>query len=142
MAILLRQGIAGLLRLGAAFGALSIWLIAAIVFYDVLLRLAGHPTLWALEVATYLMLAAAVMASGEAVVQGGHFAVRLLPDALSPQRRRRLDLAIDAACAGLLAFVSYGFLDLMLLSLRFEMNSPTLLQVPLAQPQAGPSHAD
>ena len=51
--------------------------------------------------------------------------------------------AIDAACAGLLAFVSYGFLDLMLLSLRFEMNSPTLLQVPLALPQVlrGPPRA-
>lgn len=125
-----------LLRLGAVLGALSIWLIAVIVCYDVILRYLGRPTLWALEVATYLMLGSAILASGKAVVDQGHFAVRLLPDALPPRWRRPLDRAVLLLCAALMGFVTYGFWELAALSWRYGMTSPTLLQVPLVVPQA------
>lgn len=126
----------GSLDFGARVGSLAIWLISIIVFYDVSMRFLGRPTLWALEISTYLMIVAAVMASGKAVIEDTHFAVRLLPDALAERGRRILDLIVELVCFGLLLFVCHGFFKLLELSIKLEMTSPTLLQVPLWIPQA------
>jgi len=135
MLMLLIRFLDACLETGVRIGSLSIWLISGIVFIDVTLRFFGAPTLWALEVSTYLMIGAAVMASGKAVADGSHFSVRLLPDALTPLRRRVLDFVIQAAGFGLLCFICMGFFDLLMLSIDLKMRSPTLLQVPLWIPQ-------
>jgi TRAP-type C4-dicarboxylate transport system permease small subunit len=124
------------LQFGAAIGSLTIWIIGVIIFYDVVMRFMGRPTIWALEVSTYLMVGSAVLASGLAVTTDAHFSVRLLPEALGKRARSSLDLAINVICAALMTFVCYGFFELFLLSVRLDMKSPTLLQVPLAIPQA------
>lgn len=121
---------------GAALGSLSIWLIGIIVCYDVVMRYLGAPTLWALEISTYLMIGAAVFASGLAIVRNDHFAVEIFPDSLPRYPRRMVNIVINVTCAGLLVFVSYGFWELLALSYRFEINSATLLHVPMKYPQA------
>ena len=72
---------------GATLGAICIWAIGAIVTYDVILRFLGMPTLWALEFSTYLMIGAATLGSGLAVIRGDHFAVDILPMAMPPRPR-------------------------------------------------------
>lgn len=119
---------------GAALGALSTWLIGGIVTYDVVLRYLGMPTLWALEVSTYLMLGAATLGSGLAVLRGDHFAVDLLSQSLPARARQWLVLARNLACLGLTVFVACGFWQLMSLSLKLDMKSATLLRIPLVYP--------
>ena len=123
------------LRLGAALGSLSIWVIGAIVCYDVTMRYIGSPTLWALEISTYLMIGAAVFASGLAIVNKDHFAVDIVPMMLSEVKRRWLQTCIDTVCLLLVTFVTYGFWKLAALSFKLNMKSPTLLQVPIYIPQ-------
>lgn len=119
---------------GAALGALSTWLIGGIVTYDVVLRYLGMPTLWALEISTYLMLGAATFGSGLAVLRGDHFAVDLLSLNLTERPRQWLALVRNLASLGLMVFVAYGFWQLMSLSLKLDMKSATLLRIPLVYP--------
>jgi C4-dicarboxylate transporter DctQ subunit len=125
-----------ILTFGAVIGALCVWLIAGAVFYDVTMRYLGWPTIWALEISTYLMIGAAVLASGKAVIDRDHFSVDLLPQALSRRPRRLLALASTTACVLLIAFVTYGFSELMLLSIQLDMKSATMLRIPLWIPQS------
>lgn len=120
---------------GAVLGSLSIWLIGIIVCFDVVMRFLGEPTLWALEISTYLMIGAAVFASGLAIVTNGHFSVEIFPNSLPDNRKRVLNLVINLVCAALLAFATYGFWQLLDLSYRFQINSATLLQIPMIYPQ-------
>lgn len=120
---------------GAVLGALSVWLIGAIVTYDVVMRFLGAPTLWALEISTYLMIGAATFGSGLAVIRGDHFAVDILPLALKQGPRRWLAIATNLICLGLMLFVAYGFWQLISLSIRLDMKSATILRIPLVYPQ-------
>lgn len=132
----LRAAIDAALDVGVVLGSLATWTIGLIVFYDVVLRYLDYPTLWSLEISTYLMIGAAVLASGRAVIDGGHFAVTLVPEALSTPLRRGLGLLINLACLGLMLFVCKGFIELITLSTRLGMRSATLLHVPLWIPQS------
>ena len=125
-----------LLRAGAIFGAVSIWIIAVVVCYDVLMRFAGRPTIWALEVATYLMIGTAILASGKTVFDGKHFAVDLFTAKLPGRLHRVLRLLSGIACVSLMAFVTYGFVRIVALSLDLDMRSATLLRIPLVWPQS------
>lgn len=129
------SAILNLLRVGAFLGSLATWLIGVIVCYDVLMRYWGQPTLWALEISTYLMIGAAVFASGLAIVNNDHFSVDIFPNSLARKKRRVLDFAINFSCMVLTAFVAYGFWKLTAISYRFELNSATLLHIPLMYPQ-------
>ncbi len=120
---------------GATLGGLSIWLVGAIVTYDVVLRFAGMPTLWALEISTYLMIGAATFGGGLAVLRGDHFSVDLVPNALPRRAGRWLAAAGDLASLCLMIFVAYGFWQLIALSLKLDMKSATILRVPLVYPQ-------
>lgn len=133
---LFRAAAGWLLTFGAILGAASMWLIAIIVCYDVTLRFAGRPTLWALEIATYLMIASAIFASGKAVIDEGHFAVRIVPEALSRRSRTWLDRLMMLACIGVMVFVTYGFISMVRLSAQLDMKSATLLRIPLIYPQS------
>ncbi|MCB1461184.1 MAG: TRAP transporter small permease [Nitratireductor sp.] len=121
---------------GATLGAICIWAIGAIVTYDVILRFLGMPTLWALEFSTYLMIGAATLGSGLAVIRGDHFAVDILPMAMPPRPRRWLSVLTTFVCLGLILFVTYGFWQLIALSVRLDMKSATIMRIPLVYPQS------
>jgi TRAP-type C4-dicarboxylate transport system permease small subunit len=130
--MLLRRFIA----IGEAMGVLAIALITAVVVYDVIARAAGHPTLWALEVSGYLMVAASVLAAGEVMQKGGHFEVRLFLDMLPRPLQFAIDRLVAIVTAVFAACITAGCVQLVLQTHSLGFRSPTLLQVPLVVPQS------
>ena len=130
------HGAAGrLIRLGERLGALAIGVITLVVLYDVMARATGYPTLWALEVSGYLMVAASVLAAGEVMQKGGHFEVRLLLDMLPRRRKRSIDSPGAIVTALFSVAVMIGCVQLVLQTHALGFRSPTLLQIPLIIPQ-------
>ena len=125
----------GLIRLGEALGALAIGAITLVVIYDVLARAIGYPTLWALEVSGYLMIAASVLAAGEVMQKGGHFEVRLFLDMLPARAQSRIDRFVAIVTALFSVAVLIGCVQLVLQTHALGFRSPTLLQIPLIIPQ-------
>jgi TRAP-type C4-dicarboxylate transport system permease small subunit len=125
-----------LVRSGEALGAAATWLIMLVVVYDVTARALGHPTLWALEVSGYLMVAASVMAAGETLHRKGHFEVRLFVDMLPARLRHCVDRTVDVISALFVLAMTYGSFQLLVQSYAFGFRSPTLLSIPLIIPQA------
>jgi TRAP-type C4-dicarboxylate transport system permease small subunit len=125
-----------LIAAGEALGVFSVALITAVVVYDVLARAAGYPTLWALEVSGYLMVAASVLAAGEVMRKGGHFEVRLFLDMLPQALRSAIDWVVALVTAVFAACVTVGCVQLVIQTHTLGFKSPTLLQVPLAVPQS------
>lgn len=125
-----------LIAIGEAAGAAAIGLIAVVIIYDVSARAAGYPTLWALEVSGYLMIAASVLAAGEVMRKGGHFEVRLFLDLLSPRLQRTIDRVVAIITAAFVVAVTVGCAQLVLQTHALGFKSPTLLQVPLVVPQS------
>ncbi len=125
-----------LVRSGEWLGALATWSIAAVVVYDVTARALGHPTLWALEISGYLMVAAAILAAGETLKRDGHFQVRIFVEMLPPRGRAVVDLFVDVVSMLLVGALLYGSVQLLGQSYAFGFTSPTMLHVPLIYPQA------
>lgn len=124
-----------LIRLGEALGALAIGAIVLVVIYDVVARAAGYPTLWALEVSGYLMIAASVLAAGEVMQKGGHFEVRLFLDMLPARTQAMIDRVVALVTALFAIAVMIGCIQLVLQTHALGFRSPTLLQIPLVIPQ-------
>lgn len=125
-----------ILGAGVAIAALATWAIAGIVLFDVIARYLGSPTLWALEIAIYLLAVAAVFAAGEAVRTKTHFAVDILHSWLPSVTRRVLLVVIAVVSLILVSFVCYGFFQLVQMSAMLDIHSPTLLHIPLIYPQS------
>jgi TRAP-type C4-dicarboxylate transport system permease small subunit len=125
-----------LIRVGELAGAAAIAIIAAIVVFDVIARALGFPTLWALEVSAYLMVAAAVMAAAAVEVQGEHFEVRLFLDWLPARAVRVIDTAVAILTTAFVLAVTWGAFAFVQQSIGFGFRSPTLLRVPLSIPQS------
>ncbi len=125
----------GLVAAGGYVGAAAMWAIAAVVAYDVVARFLGYPTLWALEVSSYLMIAVAILGAGDTLRHGGHFTVRVAVDALPMRVQLWLDFFVAVACTVFVGLFAYGAVELVTYSFQYGIRSPTLLQVPLIYPQ-------
>jgi TRAP-type C4-dicarboxylate transport system permease small subunit len=123
-------------RAGESLGALATVLIAVVIVYDVVVRTLGYPTLWVLEVSGYLMVAAAVLAAGQTLRQGGHFEVRLLVNLLPPRVQQALDRLVTVLSACFVLAITWGAIRLVMQSYAFGFRSPTLLRIPLFVPHA------
>lgn len=126
----------GLITWGERIGALAIFAIATVVLYDIVARAFGYPTLWVLEAASYLMIAASVLAAGEVMRKGGHFDVRLFLDMFPAGLTRWIDRLAAIVTACVIVAVTFGIWQLMVLSHALGMRSPTIYHVPLVIPQA------
>ncbi len=124
-----------LIRWGEGLGALAIGAITLVVIYDVVARAIGYPTLWALEVSGYLMIAASVLAAGEVMQKGGHFEVRLILDMLPVRAQGLIDRFVAIVTALFCVAVMIGCIQLVLQTHALGFRSPTLLQIPLVIPQ-------
>jgi len=124
----------GLVRLGGLVGGSAMWLLAGIVAFDVVARFFGSPTLWALEVSTYLMIAVAMTGAGDALKHDAHFAVTVLVDSMRPRLRAVLDIATSLIALAFFFIFTYGAVMLVAQAVKYGMNSPTLLRVPLVYP--------
>lgn len=125
-----------LIRMGETLGALSIAAITLVVVYDVVSRALGQPALWPLEVSGYLMLAASVLAAGEAAARGEHFKMRLVVEMLPPRVAGAVDLVTAVVSLLFLAAVTWGCVAMMVQTHALGMRSSTLLRIPLIYPQA------
>lgn len=121
---------AGVMAGGAALVAITL-----IVTYDVIARFLGHPTIWANEIAGYLLIAVAVLGAADTLRRNEHFAMTLLVDTFGAVLRRRVALVVWCLVLLLVGGLVFGLVALVGNSLRFGLRSYTILQAPLALPQ-------
>ena len=126
------RAILGAVNAGASqIAHAALWLLTAVVLWDVLWRSLGAPTIWGAEVSVYLMMALAFLGIGHTWAEDGHFRVTLLVDWLP----HRAQLAIEFLCTILallfaIAFM-YGAYRLAAFSFQLNFTTPTVLKVPL-----------
>lgn len=116
---------------GGLIATIVMWLLAATVTYDVILRSMGEPTLWASEVSIYLMLAVAFLGVGATQSVDGHFRMSIVRDLCPRPVRVLFDLFSLVVCMGFAIGFTYGAWKLISFSLMLNLNTPTILQVPM-----------
>jgi C4-dicarboxylate transporter DctQ subunit len=123
--------------LSRLFSIVSIGLISLLAFpiiYDVVLRSAGHPTIWAFEITTYALIAGTFLANAHALRDGSHFRVTFLIDTF-PRLKPYLDrfaLIASLLFGAVLAVSGFDFVQEAFVD---NLRSPTLLHVPLYLPR-------
>lgn len=129
-----RRGVRVLDRLGdvgAVLSSMAAWLLAAIILYDVFLRALLAPTLWADEVSVYLMIALSFLGVGATYGVDGHFRVSFVRDLFPARGRLVLDIiALVISLLFSLGFI-YGSVKLMVFSWSLNLQTPTILHLPL-----------
>ena len=117
--------------LGAVASTLVVWLLTVTVSYDVILRAAGMPTLWASEVSVYFMIALAFLGAGTTYSADGHFRMSALRNLCSARVRGWMDLfSLLATMVFALGF-TYGAWQLIEFSLMLDLKTSTILEVPM-----------
>ena len=116
---------------GGMIATIVMWLLAATVTYDVVLRSMGAPTLWASEVSIYLMLAVAFLGVGATQSVDGHFRMTIVRDMCPRPVRAIFDLFNLVVCMGFAIGFTYGAWKLISFSLMLNLNTPTIMQVPM-----------
>ncbi|MCB8840381.1 TRAP transporter small permease [Aurantimonas sp. VKM B-3413] len=90
------KAIDGLARILAMGGVVALAFMAVTVTYDALMRyVLAAPTSWSLEINSFLVVYLALMCAADVERRGEHIGISLLPDALSPLRRRILRAVIS-----------------------------------------------
>lgn len=117
--------------LGAVASTLVVWLLTATVSYDVILRAAGVPTLWASEVSVYLMIALAFIGAGTTFSADGHFRMSAVRNLCGPKVRGWLDLVSLFATMIFALGLTYGAWQLISFSLMLDLKTSTILEVPM-----------
>ena len=130
------QAVDTIVAAGGIMGGIALWALTLIVAYDVVLRYLGHPTIWALEISTYLLIAVGIAGTGETLKRGAHFTVDILPELLRPRPRRRLEAVLSLATVVFAVYFAWGVWLLLETTLMLGIRSPTVLKVPLVWPQS------
>jgi C4-dicarboxylate transporter DctQ subunit len=120
---------------GVVAGGVALIAITAIVTYDVIVRFAGHPTMWATEVSGYLLIAVAVLGAAETLRRNEHFGMTLLVDTFRPRLRRMVALVVWCWVFMLVCGMMLGVWALVENSLLYGLRSYTIMQIPLVYPQ-------
>ena len=123
-----------LLRLNALGGYVAgalLWVLAFIVFLDVLLRAFSSPFLWVNEVSVYLLVAIVFLGAGYTYDRDGHFAITFIADRLPRVPRLVLELAIVLLSLAFALLLTWGGIELVRFARSLSMASPTLLHTPL-----------
>jgi C4-dicarboxylate transporter DctQ subunit len=126
-----------LICLSRVLSVTSIFLISLLAFpilYDVVLRSAGRPTIWAFEITTYALIAGTFLANAHALRDGSHFRVTFLVDTF-PRLKPYLDrfaLIASLLFGAVLAVSGFDFVQEAFVA---NLRSPTLLHVPLYLPR-------
>lgn len=118
----------------AAVAAALLWMLALLVFMDIVLRVAGAPILWSNEVSVYLLIAVVYLGIGYTYDRDGHFAILLVVDRLPRKARLFLELFTVLLSLGFAILLTCGGIALVQFARSLSMASPTLLHVPLAVP--------
>ncbi len=112
--------------------AIVLGLLPLLTFYDVIMRYFFHaPTIWVSEISLYMLQFLVFSTLGALLMHGEHVRVTFWIEGLGGASRRRAEafaLALVLPLAGVLVWQGYLYAAH---AYRREMESPTLLQVPL-----------
>lgn len=120
----------------AAFAGLAILLTAFMICYEIIARSIFHsPTVWVMEISTYLLVLAGFFGMAYTMRKNGHICV----DFLFSRFPRALQRGLDVLTSILALFVMYVCMtestNYMLMSRAMGVVSPSLLRVPMWIPQ-------
>lgn len=112
--------------------AILLGVLPLMTFYDVIMRYFFHaPTIWVSEISLYMLQFLVFSTLGALLMHGEHVRVTFWIEELSGVARRRAEafaLVLVLPLAGILVWQGYLYAAH---AYRREMESPTLLQVPL-----------
>lgn len=120
----------------AAIAGLAILLTAFMICYEIIARSIFHsPTVWVMEISTYLLVLAGFFGMAYTMRKNGHICV----DFLFSRFPRALQRGLDVLTSILALFVMYVCMtestNYMLMSRAVGVVSPSLLRVPMWIPQ-------
>src|SRR6478735_5085346 len=134
----MRPIIAALQQLCRLFTWISVGIISLLAFpmiYDVIMRTAKHPTIWAFEVTTYALIVATFLANAYALGSGNHFRVTFILKIYPAHALLFNRFAYGTTFLfGLVLFVA-GW-EYAYVAYAADQHSATLLSVPLYLPRA------
>lgn len=117
---------------------LCLLLIAVFIAWDVFARyVLNAPTVWANEIATYLMVSVALIGSSYAYRLGAHIRVEILLDRLSEPARERLILIGEWATLLFVMIAGWQAIELVEESHRYGVTTFSMLLTPIWMPQVG-----
>jgi C4-dicarboxylate transporter DctQ subunit len=133
----MKKLVAVLESLGRLLGWISVGIISLLAFpmvYDVALRTAGHPTIWAYELTIYALIAATFFANADALREGRHFRVTALLRG-SPGRVLFLNRLANAVTLGFGLILFAAGSEFAYAAFAHKQHSATLLFLPLYYPR-------
>ena len=119
-----------------AIAGLAILATAFIICYEIIARSILHrPTVWAMEISTYLLILAGFFGMSYTMRTHGHIFVDFLYSRFPKGVRRGMDIFTSLLSLFALYVCMTESTNYMLMSLENGIVSPTLLRVPLWIPQ-------
>jgi C4-dicarboxylate transporter, DctQ subunit len=122
---------------GRTLGWISVGIVSLLAFpmvYDVVMRTAGHPTIWAYELTIYALVAATFFANADALREGRHFRVTALLRG-APGRVLFLNRLANAMTLGFGLILFTGGSEFAYAAFAHKQHAATLLFVPLYYPR-------
>jgi TRAP-type C4-dicarboxylate transport system permease small subunit len=118
----------------AVLAATLLWMLAILIFGDIVLRMLHMPILWSNEVSVYLLIALVYLGIGYTYDCDGHFTIQLLVERLPRKWRLGVELWTVLVCLSFAVFLTLGGIGLVQFARSLSIASPTLLHVPLSIP--------
>lgn len=120
----------------AAIAGLAVLVTAFIICYEIIARSVFHsPTVWVMEISTYLLILAGFFGMAYTMRTNGHICVDFLYSRFSKSVRRGLDILTSLLSLFAIYVCMTESTNYMLMSLNMGVVSPSLLRVPLWIPQ-------
>lgn len=120
----------------AAIAGLAVLVTAFIICYEIIARSVFHsPTVWVMEISTYLLILAGFFGMAYTMRTNGHICVDFLYSRFSKNVRRGLDILTSLLSLFAIYVCMTESTNYMLMSLNMGVVSPSLLRVPLWIPQ-------
>lgn len=120
----------------AAIAGLAVLVTAFIICYEIIARSIFHsPTIWVMEISTYLLILAGFFGMAYTMRKNGHICVDFLYSRFPRGVRRGLDILTSLLSMFAIYVCMTESTNYMLMSLNMGVVSPSLLRVPLWIPQ-------
>lgn len=124
------------LEQSASLCAMLILAIAAVVTYEIVARwVFGAPTVWAQEVAVYLLVACAFLGFAPTMHAGEHIRIDLLCKRFWRGARSAIEVLACGCIAAYAGIAAWGGYEMAVQSFKYGRRSLTLLAVPVWIPQ-------
>lgn len=124
-------------NVAACIAGISILATAFIICYEIFARsVLKAPTVWAMEISTYLLILAGFLGMAYTMRKNGHITVDFLYAKFPKSVQRILDIFTSLIGLFALYVCMTESTNYMMMSLEMDIVSPSLLRVPLWIPQS------